>query len=111
MNTNTEILNICEIGAISKVGPKMNAEIHSLLNLTTAVPDYCNNFDLTAEYMKFNNRVPYIKPTPEGKRICVFDHDGTVCVTRPAKKGSQALAFALLFVLRSDKSQLTCQEE
>ncbi len=97
---NTYTLEATIVGEAFIPGPKMNAELKSLLKLDDEpAPDFCNRTDLSAEYMEFENHVPYIKPTLDKKHVCIFDHDGAVHITKPFRKGSQALACALYFVL------------
>jgi len=105
MKSNLEIL---EVGADFIPGPKSNIEIAAMLKLTEQpAPDFCNRSDISAEYMEFENRVPYVKPTLDRRHVCIFDHKGGVCVTKSFKKGSQALACALHFVLSESKSVMS----
>lgn len=109
METNGANLAEIEVTVVGKdfePGPTANEAISRLLghDANTLVLDFCEDTALACEHMEFQNRVPYIKPA-RGRRgfVCIFDHEGDVCVTKEFPKASHAVAAALHFTLLSNQ--------
>ncbi|MDY7537602.1 hypothetical protein QN372_00420 [Undibacterium sp. RTI2.1] len=103
---NKFILETVLVGSGKTPKSWTNKEIQKYLGSETPAHDYVNDAAACIEALEELGQFSYLRPTTDGKKVCIFDFNGEIHVTVPFSKESHALATTLFFVLEN-KSRLT----
>lgn len=88
------------VGETFQAGAKDLAAIRKALKLKKAgAPDFLGHHAAAAEAMVALGQQPCVRPTADGKFVCIFEADGMPAITVPQETAPGAVTCALYHVL------------